>query len=67
MVIKILKVLDGFLSDVECIKKESDYLCGILKEVMLDWISVGILDDDNCLMKYYGSYLQDDCDFCNEC
>lgn len=57
MVNKILKVFEGFLSDVECIKDESNYLCGILGEIMLDCISLGIFEDDNCLMKFYGSYL----------
>ncbi|RFB02653.1 assimilatory sulfite reductase (NADPH) hemoprotein subunit [Bacillus sp. MT] len=62
MVTKILKAPDGSPSDVERIKKESDYLRGTLKEVMLDRISAGIPDDDNRLMKHHGSYLQDDRD-----
>lgn len=66
MVIKILKAPDGSPSDVERIKKESDYLRGTLKEVMLDRISAGIPDDDNRLMKHHGSYLQDDRDLRNE-
>ncbi|MDL2029285.1 assimilatory sulfite reductase (NADPH) hemoprotein subunit [Bacillus subtilis] len=66
MVTKILKAPDGSPSDVERIKKESDYLRGMLKEVMLDRISAGIPDDDNRLMKHHGSYLQDDRDLRNE-
>ncbi|ADV94153.1 MULTISPECIES: assimilatory sulfite reductase (NADPH) hemoprotein subunit [Bacillus] len=66
MVTKILKAPDGSPSDVERIKKESDYLRGTLKEVMLDRISAGIPDDDNRLMKHHGSYLQDDRDLRNE-
>lgn len=42
MVTKILKTPDGSPSDVERIKKESDYLRGTLKEVMLDRISAAI-------------------------
>ncbi|MCY8797126.1 assimilatory sulfite reductase (NADPH) hemoprotein subunit [Bacillus inaquosorum] len=66
MVTKILKAPDGSPNDVERIKKESDYLRGTLKEVMLDRISAGIPDDDNRLMKHHGSYLQDDRDLRNE-
>ncbi|WP_276731255.1 assimilatory sulfite reductase (NADPH) hemoprotein subunit [Bacillus sp. (in: firmicutes)] len=66
MVTKILKAPDGSPSDVERIKRESDYLRGTLKEVMLDGISAGIPDDDNRLMKHHGSYLQDDRDLRNE-
>ncbi|PJH91588.1 assimilatory sulfite reductase (NADPH) hemoprotein subunit [Bacillus sp. SN1] len=66
MVTKILKAPGGSPSDVERIKKESDYLRGTLKEVMLDRISAGIPDDDNRLMKHHGSYLQDDRDLRNE-
>ncbi|NTU27037.1 assimilatory sulfite reductase (NADPH) hemoprotein subunit [Bacillus tequilensis] len=66
MVTKISKAPDGPPSDVERIKKESDYLRGTLKEVMLDRISSGIPDDDNRLMKHHGSYLQDDRDLRNE-
>ncbi|MGF7534200.1 assimilatory sulfite reductase (NADPH) hemoprotein subunit [Bacillus mexicanus] len=66
MVTKNLKAPDGSPSDVERIKRESDYLRGTLKEVMLDRISSGIPDDDNRLMKHHGSYLQDDRDLRNE-
>ncbi|MGG3031166.1 assimilatory sulfite reductase (NADPH) hemoprotein subunit [Bacillus stercoris] len=66
MVTKILKAPYGSPSDVERIKRESDYLRGTLKEVMLDRISAGIPDDDNRLMKHHGSYLQDDRDLRNE-
>lgn len=66
MVNQILKAPDGPPSDVERIKRESNYLRGTLKEVMLDRISAGIPDDDNRLMKHHGSYLQDDRDLRNE-
>ncbi len=61
-----LKAPDGPPSDVERIKEESNYLRGTLKETMLDRISAGISDDDNRLMKFHGSYLQDDRDLRNE-
>ncbi|KKI90235.1 sulfite reductase [Bacillus sp. SA1-12] len=66
MVNNTLKAPDGPPSDVERIKRESDYLRGTLKEAMLDQISAGINDDDNRLMKFHGSYLQDDRDLRNE-
>ncbi|MBM4763290.1 assimilatory sulfite reductase (NADPH) hemoprotein subunit [Bacillus sp. B15-48] len=66
MVNQTLRAPEGTPSDVERIKKESNYLRGTLKEVMLDRISAGIPDDDNRLMKHHGSYLQDDRDLRNE-
>ncbi|WP_445490787.1 assimilatory sulfite reductase (NADPH) hemoprotein subunit [Niallia sp. 03133] len=66
MVNPILKAPDGPPSDVERIKDESNYLRGTLKESMLEPISSGISDDDNRLMKFHGSYLQDDRDLRNE-
>ena len=61
-----LKAPDGLPSDVERIKKESKYLKGTLQESMLYPLSAGINDDDNRLMKFHGSYLQDDRDLRNE-
>ncbi|MBN8251886.1 assimilatory sulfite reductase (NADPH) hemoprotein subunit [Priestia flexa] len=66
MVNKILKAPEGPPSDVERIKEDSNYLRGTLKESMLEPISSGISDDDNRLMKFHGSYLQDDRDLRNE-
>ncbi|MCY8233321.1 assimilatory sulfite reductase (NADPH) hemoprotein subunit [Priestia endophytica] len=63
---QLLKAPEGPPSDVEEIKERSDYLRGTLKESMLDRISSGISDDDNRLMKFHGSYLQDDRDLRNE-
>src|SRR5690625_2510556 len=53
-------------SDVERIKSESNYLRGTLAETLENSISSGIPDDDNRLMKFHGSYLQDDRDLRNE-
>jgi len=63
---QILKAPEGKPSDVERIKEESNYLRGTLKESMLEPLSAGISDDDNRLMKFHGSYLQDDRDLRNE-
>ncbi|MBW5445493.1 assimilatory sulfite reductase (NADPH) hemoprotein subunit [Cohnella sp. CFH 77786] len=53
-------------SDVERIKRESNYLRGSLAETLEDRITASIPDDDNRLMKFHGSYLQDDRDLRNE-
>lgn len=66
MVKPILKAPDGPPSDVERIKEESHYLAGTLAESMLDPLSAGIPEDDNRLMKFHGSYLQDNRDLRNE-
>lgn len=66
MVNQLLKAPDGKPSDVERIKEESKLLRGTLAESMLEPISSGISDDDNRLMKFHGSYLQDDRDLRNE-
>ena len=63
---QILTAPDGPPSDVERIKEESNYLRGTLKESMLEELSSGISEDDNRLMKFHGSYLQDDRDIRNE-
>ncbi|WP_095407428.1 assimilatory sulfite reductase (NADPH) hemoprotein subunit [Pseudobacillus wudalianchiensis] len=63
---KVLKAPEGPPSDVERIKEESDYLRGTLVETLADPITAGIPDDDNRLMKFHGSYLQDDRDLRNE-
>lgn len=66
MVNQILKAPNGPPSDVERIKRESNYLRGSLAQSMLEPLSAGISDDDNRLMKFHGSYLQDDRDLRNE-
>ncbi|MFF0830248.1 assimilatory sulfite reductase (NADPH) hemoprotein subunit [Brevibacillus sp. NPDC003359] len=53
-------------SDVEDIKRQSDYLRGSLVETLEDRISGAIPEDDNRLMKFHGSYMQDDRDLRNE-
>ncbi|WP_080875145.1 assimilatory sulfite reductase (NADPH) hemoprotein subunit [Oceanobacillus timonensis] len=59
-------IQDGPPSDVERIKKDSNYLRGSLVETLNNPLSAGIPDDDNRLMKFHGSYLQDDRDLRTE-
>lgn len=53
-------------SDVEQIKRRSNYLRGSLAETLEDAITGSIPEDDNRLMKFHGSYMQDDRDLRNE-
>lgn len=53
-------------SDVEDIKIRSNYLRGSLVETLEDPITGSIPEDDNRLMKFHGSYMQDDRDLRNE-
>jgi len=53
-------------SDVEHIKIRSNYLRGSLEETLEDRITGSIPEDDNRLMKFHGSYMQDDRDLRNE-
>lgn len=53
-------------SDVEDIKIRSNYLRGKLVEVLEDRITASIPEDENRLMKFHGSYMQDDRDLRNE-
>ncbi|SDE61410.1 sulfite reductase (NADPH) beta subunit [Fontibacillus panacisegetis] len=53
-------------SDVEDIKIRSNYLRGTLEEVLEDRITASIPEDENRLMKFHGSYMQDDRDLRNE-
>jgi sulfite reductase (NADPH) hemoprotein beta-component len=53
-------------SEVEHIKIRSNYLRGSLEETLQDRITGSIPEDDNRLMKFHGSYMQDDRDLRNE-
>ncbi len=53
-------------SDVEDIKRNSNYLRGSLEETLKDPITGSIPEDDNRLMKHHGSYMQDDRDLRTE-
>ncbi|MBD8004527.1 assimilatory sulfite reductase (NADPH) hemoprotein subunit [Bacillus norwichensis] len=63
---KLVPSQDGPLSDVEQIKIESNYLRGTLAETIAAPLTAGIPDEDNRLMKFHGSYMQDDRDVRNE-
>lgn len=53
-------------SEVEHIKLRTNYLRGSLEETLIDTITGSIPEDDNRLMKFHGSYMQDDRDLRNE-
>ncbi|MCY9668400.1 assimilatory sulfite reductase (NADPH) hemoprotein subunit [Paenibacillus alginolyticus] len=53
-------------SEVEHIKMRTNYLRGSLEETLIDAITGSIPEDDNRLMKFHGSYMQDDRDLRNE-
>jgi sulfite reductase (NADPH) hemoprotein beta-component len=53
-------------SEVEHIKQRSNYLRGNIAESLKDLISGAITEDENRLMKFHGSYMQDDRDLRNE-
>lgn len=58
----VLPPQEGKPSDVEEMKAASNYLRGTLEQSMQDELTSGIPDLDNRLMKFHGSYLQDDRD-----
>ncbi|KRF43859.1 assimilatory sulfite reductase (NADPH) hemoprotein subunit [Paenibacillus sp. Soil787] len=53
-------------SEVEHIKTRTNYLRGSLEDTLKDAITGSIPEDDNRLMKFHGSYMQDDRDLRNE-
>ncbi|WP_132141725.1 assimilatory sulfite reductase (NADPH) hemoprotein subunit [Luteibacter rhizovicinus] len=54
------------LSDFERVKASSRQLRGSLREALADPATGGIGDDDNKILKFHGSYLQDDRDLRDE-
>lgn len=54
------------LSHVEIIKQKSNFLRGTLVEGLNDPLTGAIADDDTALIKFHGSYQQDDRDVRNE-
>jgi len=62
----VLTAPEGQPSPNEQLKIDSNYLRGSLKETMQEQLTSGIPHDDNVLMKFHGSYLQDDRDLRNE-
>ncbi|ANY68978.1 sulfite reductase subunit beta [Paenibacillus sp. BIHB 4019] len=63
---QIVKPIGGPPSDVEVIKIESNYLRGALVETLRNPVTGSLPEDDNRLMKFHGSYMQDDRDLRNE-
>ncbi len=57
---------DGKPSEMEGIKEESRYLRGSLVESFADPITASIPDADTKLLKFHGSYMQDDRDIRQE-
>jgi sulfite reductase (NADPH) hemoprotein beta-component len=53
-------------SDFERIKADSNYLRGTIAEGLADPVTGAISDDDNKVLKFHGSYLQDDRDLREE-
>lgn len=58
--------IGGPPSDVEQLKIESNYLRGSLVESLQNRITGGLTELDNRLLKFHGSYMQDDRDVRNE-
>ncbi len=57
---------DGPPSDVELIKQQSRYLRGTIQESLADPLTGSITEEDNRLLKFHGSYQQDDRDLRHE-
>ncbi|MDB5084122.1 MAG: sulfite reductase [Bacilli bacterium] len=53
-------------SEVEHIKRSSRYLRGSFTKTLEDLITGALPEDDNRLLKFHGSYMQDDRDLRNE-
>ncbi|MUT66971.1 assimilatory sulfite reductase (NADPH) hemoprotein subunit [Paenibacillus sp. NEAU-GSW1] len=58
--------IGGPPSDVELLKEESNYLRGSLVGSLNNRITGGLPELDNRLLKFHGSYMQDDRDLRNE-
>ncbi len=54
------------LDPAEKLKEESRYLRGTIQEGLQDPITASISDDDTKLLKFHGSYQQDDRDIRDE-
>ncbi len=58
--------LSDKLDEMEHIKNRSNYLRGTIKEGLADEITGAIAEDDTKLIKFHGSYMQDDRDIRDE-
>lgn len=58
--------LSDKLDEMEHIKNRSNYLRGTIKDGLADEITGAIAEDDTKLLKFHGSYMQDDRDIRDE-
>lgn len=54
------------LDEMERIKTDSDYLRGSIVEGLADRVTGAIAEEDTKLLKFHGSYMQDDRDIRDE-
>lgn len=66
MKIKDLTDIEGTPSEMEVIKDRTNYLRGNLVESFAERLTASIPDDDGKLLKFHGSYMQDNRDIRNE-
>lgn len=63
---QMLEELDKKLDALEYLKDESNYLRGTIEQGLADPLTGAISDDDTKLLKFHGSYQQDDRDLRDE-
>lgn len=63
---KIPMVVEGKLTDVERVKKESNYLRGTIKKDLVNDVTGGFTGDNFLLIRFHGMYQQDDRDIRHE-
>ncbi|MDU3265440.1 MAG: sulfite reductase, partial [Staphylococcus sp.] len=63
---QIADELNENLDALEHLKTESNYLRGTIEEGLADPLTGAISDDDTKLLKFHGSYQQDDRDVRDE-
>lgn len=63
---KVLNELSPTDSDIEILKDQSQYLRGTLADSLADPLTGAISENDTQIIKYHGSYQQDDRDVRNE-
>jgi len=63
---KVLNELSPTDSDIEILKDQSHYLRGTLEESLADPLTGAISENDTQIIKYHGSYQQDNRDIRNE-
>lgn len=66
MKIKELTDIEGTPSEMEVIKDRTNYLRGNIEQSFAERLTASIPDEDTKLLKFHGSYMQDDRDIRNE-